>query len=437
MKKRIAAALVLVLLLAGGAVAAVWYKNQTERKVIRGSPSVEFVTTQEPAQKKRPKKVVQRTPWPTYGFDAARSHVAGNFKHRPPFRRLWSVDTGEYIEFPPIVAYGRLYVQGQKGHLMAVDAKTGKVAWEREWGRCAAASPAAGKGLLYVAVMLPLPCPRGGNRLARRGFVVALNPATGKVRWRFDAGVVESSPLLVGNHLYVGSWDHHVYALDARTGKVRWSYDTGEEIDTSAAYAYGTIYIATNEGHVYALTAFTGKLRWRASSFSRFGRREYFYATPTVAYGRVYAGNTDGTVYAYGAKSGRLLWAQSAGSYVYSAPAVWRRTVYVGSYDGKMYALDAATGDVRWTYEAGAAIHGAPTVMGGLVYFAQCDICASSQATRYVKDGPRAVHAVSARTGKLVWKKPNVGLYSALVADSERVYVVGSTNVVAYAPKRR
>ena len=65
------------------------------------------------------------------------------------------------------------------------------------------------------------------------------------------------------------------------------------------------------------------RVRWSASSFSRFGQREYFYATPTVAYGRVYIGNTDGTLYAFGARTGHLLWAQHAGTYVYSAAAVW------------------------------------------------------------------------------------------------------------------
>ena len=98
--------------------------------------------------------------------------------------------------------------------------------------------------------------------------------------------------------------------------------------------------------------AWTGELRWRASSFSRFGRREYFYATPTVAYGRVYIGNTDGTLYAFGAKSGNLLWARNAGTYVYSAAAVWRQRVYIGTYDGYFRAFDAATGDPVWSWTA-------------------------------------------------------------------------------------
>ena len=99
---------------------------------------------------------------------------------------------------------------------------------------------------------------------------------------------------------------------------------------------------------MYALNARTGKLRWRAESFSRFGNREYFYATPAVAYGRVFLGNTDGTVYAYGAGTGHLLWARQVGTYVYAAPAVWRKTLFVGTWDGYFSALDVRTGAFRW-----------------------------------------------------------------------------------------
>ena len=237
--------------------------------------------------------------------------------------------------------------------------------------------------------------------------------------------------------MFVGSWNHKVYALNLKNGKVRWSYDTGEEIDSSAAFADGIVYIGANEGHVYALNAWTGGLRWRASSFSRFGRREYFYATPTVAYGRVYIGNTDGTLYAFGAKTGDLLWAQNAGTYVYSAAAVWRHRVYIGTYDGRLRAFDAATGDPVWSWTAPGKIHGAPTIMAGLVYFATATTSPNAHPSRYIKHGPRGVFALNARTGKLVWQHLGIGQYSPVVADSERVYLVGATRVYGLESRKR
>ena len=42
---------------------------------------------------------------------------------------------------------------------------------------------------------------------------------TGKIVWRYRAGVFESSPLVVGKTLYVGSWDYKLHAINIYTGK--------------------------------------------------------------------------------------------------------------------------------------------------------------------------------------------------------------------------
>jgi outer membrane protein assembly factor BamB len=173
---------------------------------------------------------------------------------------------------------------------------------------------------------------------------------------------------------------------------------------------------------------------WSAQSQSRFGTREFFYATPTVAYGRVYIGNTDGTMYVFGAKSGKLLWARPLGTYIYGAAAVYNRKVFVGTYDGKFYALDAATGDVRWQIDARGAVHGAPTVMNGLVYYAVCSSCGEA-ASRAVARGPDSTYAVRARDGKRVWRFPAGKYANPVVADQERIYVTGRAGEYALARK--
>ena len=428
--KRVLIGLVLLLLAVGTGV-GLWAWNETRPKEVRGSATVEFVPFDRPGVVARPRTLVLSEPWPTYGYDARRTHVSEEFKLRPPFRRLWYVRSGNILEFPPVVAYGRvLFTQG-RGRVFSVQAKTGRVMWRKHYRHCAASSPTVGRGVVYVALMQPYPCSKSDR--SAKGFIAAIRVRGGKQLWRFRAGAVESSPLLIRNTLYFGSWDHKLYALNVRTRKLRWTFDAGDELNSSPAYAGGTIYIGSDDGRVYAVNARTGKLRWRASAFSRFGRREYFYATPTIAYGRVYIGNTDGTVYAFGASSGRLLWASRAGSYVYTAAAVWRRTVYVGSYDGNVYAFDAATGGLRWTHDSAGSIHGAPTIVDGLLYFSTCGTCGQF-GSRSSERGPRRTYAIDARNGRLVWSFPD-GHYSPVVADEERLYLAGSTRVYALAPR--
>jgi outer membrane protein assembly factor BamB len=431
-----------LVVLAGGAAGAWYYHDQTRTREKRGSSTVEFVTTA-PAVKKRSEKLIETVPWPMYGYDAARTHDAIQFKLRPPFRKIWTLRVGNIVEFPPVVGYGLVFVNQFRGRFFVVNAATGKRQWRKHFHNCGAASPAIGKDIVYQAYMQPYPC----NRYPRsqKGFIVAILFRSkkrgvlfhrGKILWRYKTGAVESSPLLVNGILYFGSWDHHLYALDVRRRsqpRLRWRVDLGAEVNSSPAYANGTVYVGTDGGNVYALDARTGRVRWKSGAYSKFLHgREYFYATPTLAYGRVYIGNTDGTLYAFGARTGHLLWARHAGSYVYTAAAVWRSEVIIGTYDGHLIAYNAATGDELWRHEAPAAIHGAPTVLDGIVYFSTCGTC-GSHGSRHAKSGPRGTYAVDARNGRLVWKFSD-GQYSPLVADSERIYLVGRTHVYAFVP---
>ena len=268
-------------------------------------------------------------------------------------------------------------------------------------GRLAERFGAVVDGVVYQALMDPSPC--GDPDRDAPGYIVAMDAATGRMLWRFEAGVIESSPLYVDGLLYFGSWDGKVYALDVETQQVRWSFQTGDEVKAAPAYANGTIVIGSYDGRVYALDAATGEERWSTEAQAGVGGAGNFYATPALAYGRVFVGNTDGKVYAFGLESGDLLWSHSTGGFVYSSAAVWERTVYVGSYDGSLYALDAATGDVRWTFGAGGSISGAPVVIDGVVYVSTLE---------------QETFALDARTGKQVWTFPD-GKYTPIVADEE------------------
>ena len=427
-RRRLLIAGSLVVLAVGVAIGIYAYNaNQPTRK--RGSASDEFVTNAEP--KPRPRPAEKREPWPTYGYDAERTHFA-DFKHRPPYHRVWSIDAHDTLEFPPSIGYGRVYLAQQKGRFFVLDANNGHVKWKKKTNRCSASSPTLSKGVVYQAWMAPVPCPQ--DQAGATGFVIAWDADTGRKLWKFKTAPVESSPLLVKRTLYFGSWDHKIYAVNAKTGRKRWSFEADDQVNTSAAYWRGTIYIASDGGTVYALSARTGKLRWTAQSHGGLGGREFFYATPTIAYGRVYIGNTDGTMYVFGARTGRLKWARPLGSYIYSGAAVWNRRIYVGTYDGNIYALDAATGDVKWRRDAPGAVHAAPTVMDGLVYYSTCSTC-GSQASRTVKRGPDSTYALDARTGAYRWGFPAGKYANPVVADSRPIYVVGRANLFALEQK--
>jgi outer membrane protein assembly factor BamB len=408
MRRWLAASAALVLLAAGVVAGYVIYKRE-EAADVRGSSTVEFVTTEEEEPLPPPPQTEQlEVVWPLNGYDAERQRAAP-FVLRPPFRRIWTFRARNLLEFPPAVAYGRLYFTNNSGVMFAVNAKTGKRAWKKRIGRCVAASPAVAGHTVYQAFLNRPPCNSKAKPGRLEGEVIAFAAGFGKIRWRQRIGPTESSPLVVDGLVYVGDWRGRVYALDAETGRVRWTFQGKGRIKGGIARSGNRLYVGTYDGYLYALRATTGKVIWRTRSQDRLGGRGQFYSTPTIAYGRVYVGSTDGKVYSFGAASGKLRWSQGTGGYVYGSPAVWRKTVYVGSYSGRFYALDAATGDIRWRFDTNDQISGSATVINGVVYFSTFD---------------ERTYALDAFTGKVLWTYAD-GKYGGVVADHDRLYLVG------------
>jgi outer membrane protein assembly factor BamB len=412
---RLLIAALLVVLVSAGAVGAYVVSKLRAGRDVRGSSSVEFVTTAGPEEPRTsPRKGGS---WPMYGYDQQRTHV-GPGRFRPPFRRSWVFGARNLVEFPPAVAFGRLFFTNNSGVMFAVGAKNGARAWRWRSGRCAASSPAVSGRLVIQVFLARRPCNREGSNLDGR--VVAFYVGSGKIRWQRKIGPSETSPLIAEGRVFVGDWNGNVWALSANTGRVLWRYHAGGQVKSGLAYSSGRIFFGSYDHRVYSLRAHDGRLAWRASAQDRLGSQATFYSTPTVAYGRVYIGGTDGKVYSFGASSGKIRWTQDTGGYVYSSPAVYRRRVYAGSYSGGFYAFDAATGDVIWRFSANGPISGSPTIVRGLVYFSTLE---------------ERTYALDARTGRQVWTFPD-GKYSPLVTDGERPFLIGHARIYGVLPRR-
>jgi outer membrane protein assembly factor BamB len=310
-----------------------------------------------------------------------------------------------------------------------VSEKTGKRAWIYRAHRCVAASPAIGPhahGTVYEAFLNRPPCNAQNGGHGVDGEVIAFSAGHGRIHWRRRIGPSESSPLLVGDRLYVGDWNGDVWAFDANHGRVLWRRRVAHAaIKGALAYADGHLFVGAYDGHVYCLTR-RGKVLWRGSAQPRLFGGSDFYSTPAVAYGRVYIGSTDGKVYAFGAATGHRLWSHSTGGYVYASPAVWQQRVLVGSYSGKFSAFDAGTGEPDWTFHAGGPISGSAVVVDGVAYF-------STLHEHGLKNG--RTYALDARTGKELWTFPD-GKYTPVVAVEGRLFLVGYGIVYGMVEKR-
>jgi outer membrane protein assembly factor BamB len=358
---------------------------------------------------------------PMFGGVPQHLHV-GIGKVRPPFRRDWVTGGTSLVEFAPAIAFHYLYYAALDGNLIAVSTRNGRRLWTLHVGRCEAASPAVNRlegGSVFEAFLNKVPCGRGSARGV--GEVLAVAAGAGHaLRWRKKVGVTETSPLIVGNRIYVGDYGGTVYCLRDADGHTVWSFHAGGAVKGAIAYDRGRVFFGAYDGRLYALRASDGKLLWRAeSNRDLFGRHGTFYSTPSVAYSRIYLGSTDGHVYSFGEQSGKLRWSYRTGGFVYGSPAIWHGRIFVGSYDHWFYALDAATGAVLWKFHANGPISGSATVVDGIVYFATLK---------------RRTYGLDALTGKQVWTYPD-GAFTPVVTDGQRLYVVGWGKVYAFSPR--
>ena len=360
--------------------------------------------------------------WPDYGYTKdRRRYLPASADLRPPFRTMWATSTSDLVEFPPVMAGGRLFILKNNGTLVALGANNGHRVWQRKVGAQAAASPSVANGVVYAVVL---------KRLHRvpAGRVAAYTQRRGRVLWsRPLRSRSESSPVFANGMLFFGSEDGTVYGLDARNGHVRWTYRAPGAVKGGLALNDGILYFGDYSGHVQAIRASNGHKVWSAkTSGAKFGFSSgQFYSTPAVAFGRVYLGNTDGFVYSFATTNGKLAWSKKTSNYVYASPAVadiphFGPTVYIGSYDGNFYALDARSGKVKWQRKAGGRISGSATIVGNIVYFANL--------------AARTTIGLAVRSGAPLFKFPHGG-FNPVISDGHRLYLTGYSSLYGLIPK--
>jgi outer membrane protein assembly factor BamB len=353
--------------------------------------------------------------WPMFGYDAERTKYLPVQGIKPPYKPVWGWDSGELLEFSPIVVKDVVYGINNTATAFALDAKDGKVLWRKDVGGLSANSPAYDHGVLYMAALEP-------------GSVVAVRAKDGKILWEKQlGGRTESSPIVHNGRVIVGCECARVYALDTKDGSEVWSTPTAAEVKAAVAISKGTAFVGDYAGQMYAINPADGSVRWQSSaSGSGFGVAGRFYSTAAVAYGRVYVGSVDGRVYSFDAQTGSLAWSQSTGDWVYGGVVAADTpdtppTVYAGSFDNHAYAFDAATGEVRWTRDVGAIISGAGSLIGEIYYV-------STLAGR--------TFGLAADNGNVVWEW-NRGQYNPAISDGEKLYITGYSGITAFEPKGR
>jgi glucose dehydrogenase len=133
-------------------------------------------------------------------------------------------------------------------------------------------------------------------------------------------GNAATTPLIVGDTIYVQTLSSDVLAIDRTTGKVRWTktYSLPQIGPNGVALGWGKVFVAKGSHAIAALDATTGRELWARSIGTTatqgvdiqpqvFDGLVYASTVPVSIEG-IYQGGDRGTLYALGAASGKVVW---------------------------------------------------------------------------------------------------------------------------------
>jgi outer membrane protein assembly factor BamB len=228
--------------------------------------------------------------------------------------------------------------------LYAFDLRSGRVVWK---------TPAAGGvgfGLLNNGSR--------GFALDMRGQVFSFELATGRRLWTFDEAREEGSrppgaPALEGDRLFFASRSGTVYALDSGSGHVVWKRTLGETLNTSVLIVKDHILIGTAGGRLHRLDAATGAV---TATLETGGPA---FGTLVAAGGCVVSLSAPATVACVEPELGRVRWKQTTPEEISSfRPLVVDKVVVVGGTGGAVIAYRLEDGREIWRRNVRGAARG-------------------------------------------------------------------------------
>lgn len=311
------------------------------------------------------------------------------------------------------VADSVVYVGDAAATVHAVDAVSGKANWsvkvDEQTSASIWSSPVVWNNVVYVGVASV------AKEDGFRGSVVALDAASGKTIWQtymvpegadgagvFDVPVIDPDRNLV----IVGTQNAYtanpapfgdptsVVALDAASGKVQWVFNAWDKgtptapVDDVAFSASPNLFSADQNGTVldlvgigqksgvyWALNRDTGEVVWQ-QTISPAGFLGGMEGTAAVANGTIAVPATDwpefdgpasGMVTALDAVSGSVLWSAKEMAPAASPTSISNDVVFHAGLDGVLHAFDLADGTERWNWNLDASVSSGIAVEGDTV----------------------------------------------------------------------
>ncbi len=272
--------------------------------------------------------------------------------------KVWSANIGtgnsrkHAITASPIVGGGRVYTMDANANVRAFTT-AGAPVWSVDLTPPnEKTNEASGGGLAFGNSVLAV--------TTGHGEVIAMDPASGAVRWRHQmTGAISADPVIVGDTIVAVSRNNVALGLDIKNGRIRWQQlspgNTAGVAGAGAPAALGKlVVIPFSSGELVGTVASNGLRAWSGSvSGGNKGLARNLVADisgdPVIDGRTLYVANQSGRLAAMDRRSGERLWTAKDGSYSPVWPA--GGAVFMVTDRFAVKRLNASDGTEVWSQE--------------------------------------------------------------------------------------
>jgi outer membrane protein assembly factor BamB len=266
---------------------------------------------------------------------------------------IWTARAGRRLTGTVEVEGNTLYSGGMDRKVRAVDLGSGEVRWSTRLSGMIIGGVLLSGDTLFVASSRP------------EGRVHALHGANGKRIWRVSADPIAAPLAMIGGLLVAQTQRGEVLALDPATGKVRWHRRVGVARSPATPAGAGSLLVSTTDS-LFRLSLADGRITHRVTT----------PGTVVSAWlphgGALVAGTADSQVVSIRPADLHRNWTLQVDAPVLGAPAAIGDTLFVATRIGGVYRIDPASepkaqriASLEWPVTAPMTIMRGQLLLGG------------------------------------------------------------------------
>ncbi|ABE54545.1 Pyrrolo-quinoline quinone [Shewanella denitrificans OS217] len=344
----------------------------------------------------------------------------------------WSESLGDGVEdyysrLKPVVRYGKIFAADRSGEVAAFDEASGETVWTKDF------ADEFGDSLLSKSkgVRLAAGVVAARNKVfvgGESGLLVALNADDGATIWSVVAGgELLSAPTVAEDVVVVNTSKGTFEAYNIDDGTRLWSYEMQLPKLTlrgtsSASYEAGGFFLGTADGKIAVVVKKNGQAAWEQPIYAPTGGNEFTRMadvdmTPLISGDNLYAVSYNGNLVSMEMRSGRTIWTRKYSSFNELASA--GLSLYLVDDRSRVYAVDKRNGLELWSNSTLKNRElTSPAVVGEYVI---------------VGDLEGYLHFISRDTGEVVGRVQvdSDGLFSQPEVVDGKIYVQGRSGMIA------